>query len=515
MLKNKLILISMLFLFILAIGVVSAAENSTDYSIIDDEKPIEINNIEKQSSLEETEPNDNPIITTAITSANIKTGPLKTYVDSEKYFQAQVTDADTNNPLKDVKVVFRVYSDENQHEDYLTTTNERGIASLNKNLNPGEYRIYTFVNEPSVVCNKVKSAYQVKQTPEWGCCSFYIQLSNTQSIAGFRRDSTTPRDLYIKDVNWHGRTAVKQYKNDHYFFHSITTADGWMIGTGGLDNPDINRAIEDLAGKMVESNRIIKSYSETIQNYEKKLTLGHFSIKAPDGRYAVVWKNGYLSGRLKPGEYISSPNYKSCYRHGNYKTFHSNPITAAIKIGATDTYGYHRRDITVFHWKSVTQDYQTKTRLKVYATNDAGNYVGRSTAQYKDNIHYKGGFISRDSLPLTPNWIHVGDHNFGSIDKYIKRLTIVKAPKVTNSFHKSGYFKIGVKDKKTKKILKNVRIKIRISNSDYSKTFTAKTNENGILQFNTKAFDIGKYYVAISSWNNIYYMDAKSTITIR
>ena len=51
MLKNKLILISMLFLFILAIGVVSAAENSTDYSIIDDEKPIEINNIEKQHKI--------------------------------------------------------------------------------------------------------------------------------------------------------------------------------------------------------------------------------------------------------------------------------------------------------------------------------------------------------------------------------------------------------------------------------------------------------------------------------
>lgn len=78
----------------------------------------------------------------------------------------------------------------------------------------------------------------------------YVQVSNTEAVTGFRRDVTNAKDLHIVKYKLNGIAAVKQYKKNSYFFHSITAANGWMAGTGGIDNPTINQAIEKLAGKM-------------------------------------------------------------------------------------------------------------------------------------------------------------------------------------------------------------------------------------------------------------------------
>lgn len=76
----------------------------------------------------------------------------------------------------------------------------------------------------------------------------YVQVSNTEAVTGFRRDVTNAKDLHIVKYKLNGIAAVKQYKKNSYFFHSITAANGWMAGTGGIDNPTINQAIEKLAG---------------------------------------------------------------------------------------------------------------------------------------------------------------------------------------------------------------------------------------------------------------------------
>ena len=60
----------------------------------------------------------------------------------------------------------------------------------------------------------------------------------------------------------------------------------------------------------------------------------------------------------------------------------------------------------------MTKNYQTSSYVKTYAANDAGNYVGRSTAYLKDNIRYKGKFISKNSLPNAPKLKILGAFNF-------------------------------------------------------------------------------------------------------
>lgn len=211
----------------------------------------------------------------ASATVKIKKAPLaikmrnyNTYVDSDLFFKVKVYNTVTKNTVSDIKVKFNVYNSKTKkYSYYYRTTNSKGIATLNKNFKVGLYRISAKIDDSknkkyiSYKNTKSKATMNVKPTAEFGCCSFYLQVNGTESIAGFRRDATNALDIYIKSIKFAGRTAIKQYKLSYsYFFHSITTSDGWMMGTGGIDNPSINKAIEKLAGKMVKSNKIQKSY---------------------------------------------------------------------------------------------------------------------------------------------------------------------------------------------------------------------------------------------------------------
>lgn len=439
----------------------------------------------------------------------IKTSNYKTYVDSGLYFKAKVFDKITKAPLSGVKVLFKVYIGNNKYKKYYAITDKNGMAVLKKNFKVGSYWIVTSIKKNKKVKSKAKLT--VKATAEMGCSSLYLQVSKTEGTLGFRRDSTYAANLHIKVIKWQGRTALKQYKNKNsYFFHAIITSDGWAIGNGGADNSGINKAIQKLAGKIVKSGKIKMSILKKIQRYEKSLGIGHFAIKAPNGKYAVVWANSIQKGKLKAGQYLCVPNKKSSFKQGSWNKFSKNPAKAAIKILAKDSFGVNRRDVTVFHWKSVTEEGSTSSSVSVYAANDDGHLVGRSTAHLKDNIYFKNTFFSKNKLPRTPSKLLLGVHNFGSIDKIIKIQTVVKAPELTKTLNESKTFKIKVKDKKTKQPIKNVKIKIKIGDVIY----TVRTDSNGVAKFNPKSLGVGSYKVKIFSGNKKYYVSAKSAIVI-
>lgn len=449
-------------------------------------------------------------------TAKIETKNFNTYYKSDLYFKAKIINKATKKPIKGVKVLFKVYSSKNKHHDYYAKTNSKGVAELKKNLKVGKYTVYTYVKDKNVVAKKSKSTVKIKKTAEVGCCSFYVQVNSTDSFAGFRRDSTSAAKLFIKATKWNGRTAVKQYKTSgSYFFHLIVTSDGWMVGTGGADSAKINKAIEKLAGKMVSSGKIKMASLKKIRGYERTLGIGHFAIKAPNGKYAVVWKNTIKTGKLKNGKYISVPNSASFFRQGSYKKLDKNPRKATLKVGATDSFGVNRRDITVYHWNKVNKNYKATSSVKVYAANDNGAMVGRYTAGLKDNIQFKNKFIGKNSLPYAPKMKSIGTHKFGNIDKLIKTKTVVKAPAVSNAFNKTKYFKVTLKDKKTKKALSNVKFKIKLTFNKTSKTYTLKTDKNGVVKFDTKKLDVGTYNVVISTANNKYLISGKSKIEIK
>ncbi|PWB86546.1 hypothetical protein [Methanobrevibacter thaueri] len=440
----------------------------------------------------------------------IQTKNFKTYFESGFYLKAKVINKVTKNPVQGVKVAFKVLKN-NKYKTYYATTDSNGIAKLKKNFNVGSYKVVVSLKKNAYLkAKKTKAVLTIKETAEMACSSLYLQVSNTEAVAGFRRDATNAKTLHIVKYKLNGKLAVKQYKTDSYFFHSITTADGWMAGTGGWDNPVVNHAIENLAGKIIKSGKITKYYLKKIQRNERKLNSGHFSIKAPNGKYAIVWASGIKVGKLKPGEFIDVPNARSMFRHGTWTKYSNDPAKAAIKVAATDSFGVNRRDATAFHWKATTVDGKTSSTLKVYAANDNGRLVGKSTGHLKDNIIFKGKFISKNSLPKTPSSKFLGTYKFGSIDKLIKTQTTVKASKLNTTLNESKTFEITVKDKKTKKPIKGLKLKLKIKN----KVYTIKTDSKGVARFNPKSLGIGNYNVLIYSGNLKYFVSVKSTIII-
>ena len=443
-------------------------------------------------------------------SLSIQTKDFKTYFESGFYFKAKVINKVTKKPVEGVKVAFKVYKN-NKYRTYWATTDSKGVAKLKKNLKAGSYKVVTSVKKSkNLKAKKSKAKLTIKETAEMGCSSLFLQVGKFESVAAFRRDATNAKLLHIVKYKINGKAAIKQYKTNSYFFHLVTTADGWMFGTGGADNPTVNHAIEKLAGKIVKLGKIKKLDLRKIQSYERRLSLGHFSIKAPNGEYGLVWSGSIIKGKLKAGEFIDVPNIRSSFRHGNWVKFSKNPATAAIKAAATDSYGVNRRDVTAFHWKATTKEGKTTSTLKVYVANDNGRLIGRSTGSLIDDVKFKGVFFSKYHLPKTPSKLLLGTHKFGSIDKLIKTQTKVNAPKLTKIQNESKTFDITVKDKKTKKPIKNLKLKLKIG----KKVYTIKTNSKGVAKFNTKSLDVGTYNVVIYSGNDKYYVSAKSTIKI-
>lgn len=68
-----------------------------------------------------------------------------------------------------------------------------------------------------------------------------------------------------------------------------------------------------------------------------------------------------------------------------------------------------------------------------------------------------------------------------------KATTTIKAPKVTNRYKKSKYFKVTIKNKNTGKVISGLKIKIKVFTGKKYKTYTVKTNSKGIASLNTKS----------------------------
>lgn len=123
-------------------------------------------------------------------------------------------------------------------------------------------------------------------------------------------------------------------------------------------------------------------------------------------------------------------------------------------------------------------------------------------------------FISKYKLPSSPNMKYLGIHKFGNIDKLVKVPTVIKVPAVTNQFNQTKYFKVTVKNKKTGKAVVNLKIKLKITSGNKSKTYLIKTDKNGLAKFNTKNLLLGAHKVVVYPVTNKYLISAKSTIKI-
>ncbi|AAB85272.1 unknown [Methanothermobacter thermautotrophicus str. Delta H] len=240
------------------------------------------------------------------------------------------------------------------------------------------------------------------------CCSVIVNVNDTCAVFAYRRDSTYAATLKIQRTVWNGRETLKEYKTTNgYFFHTVISEGGWMMGAGGPDIVWINRALESIGGDIIRRGNVTSYDMKRAHSLVRRLGLGHFVIRGPGGQAGVsIYRRGYsrLSVfRLKSGEYLSVPNSPSYYRRGYYSRWSRDPLKAAVYAAGTDRWGINRRNILLYE----TRSEKNSTSVKVHVTFDGGRLIGRYRGR-PDNILFLGKYISASSIPRIPTTRFLG-----------------------------------------------------------------------------------------------------------
>ena len=248
------------------------------------------------------------------------------------------------------------------------------------------------------------------ESDSFGCCSIILQLDGNETLMSYRRDAELDADVYINQVDWHGKQAIKQYKtSDGYFCHVIITSDGWIIGLGGIDDGADNELCENITAEMINDNYTIsKSSLEKIQEIKKPYGRGHVVIKAPNGNYGFATVDKVKNGTLEPGRYISIPNVYSYSRGNNVSIDNDDNIKVMNQLSQSDLYGLDRREIVTY---DINLNGNNNT-TDIYVSNEDGSYVGVNNSVYIDNIYFKGTLTKGEDIPLAPDYKKLGSITF-------------------------------------------------------------------------------------------------------
>ena len=78
----------------------------------------------------------------------------------------------------------------------------------------------------------------------------------------------------------------------------------------------------------------------------------------------------------------------------------------------------------------------------------------------------------------------------------------ISAPKITGYYKESKRYKIAVKNRESKKPMKNIKVMIKVFTGKKYKKYSLKTDKKGIVSFNMKSLPKGKHKVVINIKSN-------------
>lgn len=249
---------------------------------------------------------------------------------------------------------------------------------------------------------------------ESGCCSFAIQEENG-TVFAFRQDAPVDgQGVIIHNDTMGGHEVIVQEIDspDTHFIHAIVTEDGWVVGHGGdSSNDNDTLTVESIAEDMIASKKISSDSLEKIQKIFKKYDYGHFFIKAPDGRYGVVYCEKYLLGTLKPGEFLVVPNDYANFSSGNYSRYAEDPVDAVIDICSYEDSGTNRRNLYSYDYKLHDAE-NDKYGVDIYVTNDDGVNVGLDTSEIVNYCYFNDALFNESEIPIYPDKLCIANHIF-------------------------------------------------------------------------------------------------------
>ena len=247
------------------------------------------------------------------------------------------------------------------------------------------------------------------------CASFIIQEENG-TVFAFRQDAPADEDgVVIHNDTLGDLEVIVQEINapDSHFIHSIITQDGWVFSHGGDSSNDSDvQTIESIAGEMLVSKKISSNSLGQIQKIFQKYNYSHFLIKAPDGRYGVVFSENYTLGNLNQGEYLVVPNEYAGFRNGNLSNYSKDPVDAIIDICSYEDSGWNRRNVYTYDYNVHDDSNGQKSGVDVYVTNDNGHNVGLNTSEIVTYCYFNDEFYPASAIPENPDKLHIGNYTF-------------------------------------------------------------------------------------------------------
>lgn len=289
-----------------------------------------------------------------------------------------------------------------------------------KNPDLDKLIIYEYENYTHNKLNDIKYS-------EEGCSSTIIQIDEQNSAFTFRRDSDEGVNVNII----YQKNGILQYKNDlDYFWHAIINQDGWIVGNGGADNPHSCEKMEAFAQIMIKKNTLIDELIERISDIKSLYNLGHFLIKSPNGTYGLIAhiigeKIIIEKGKLKPGEYMISPNNYKYYKKGNISDFDikENYTYISRYLAAIDTYSSLRTN-------DFTYNYVTKDNSKyvdIFIANDDGSLSKTGNNSYLFNdIYINKKYIYGEKVPIIMNGMYLDRYIISEGNKSDNKNTNIK-----------------------------------------------------------------------------------------
>ncbi|MBR6993750.1 MAG: hypothetical protein IKH85_06730 [Methanobrevibacter sp.] len=200
------------------------------------------------------------------------------------------------------------------------------------------------------------------------------------------------------------------------------------------------------------------------------------------------------------------------------KTISNKKITAKASAPKVTTYYKAEKYFTVKLTNSAKKPiYDAKLNIKVYVSSSRYyNYKGNTGIDGKINLGLDSLKPGTYKVVVTSG----ATKNF-ALKKVTSKIVVKKAPakltptKLTAKKGVKKYFKVTVKNTKTKKVIKGVKVKIKVYTGKKYKTYTVKTNSKGIANLNVKSLKVGSHKVVVSSANKyVVAKAAKSTIKI-
>ncbi len=380
-------------------------------------------------------------VTTNLTvnKANIKItiDPYQEYYGSDKKVKITVTNVNSGKPVQGI--ILHLYMPQTSGKDYYFQTNVNGTSEINvMGLVGGDYEMTVSNNDTKNINNaSSKSTIQIIPIP--------VKIAITSSLSIYYNSGSTAT-IKITD-----KATGKA-----------------MAGVYVLVQLDKDK------------NYLFQTDSKGQISFAASLAVGKhpITVSTADNRYKGTSVSKTITVK-KASATIKAPRANDYYKGVKYFT------------------------VKLINSKTKKAMYDAKLNIKVFiSSNRYYNYNGRTGA----NGQIK---LALDSLkPGTYKVVVAGaDSKSFTAKQVTSKIVIKKAPtklipkKLTAKKGAKSYFKVTVKNYKTKKVIKGVKVKIKVYTGKKAKTYTAKTNSKGIAQISTSKLKLGKHKVIVTSAN--------------